>query len=61
MRRLINEALETMRNLHEIDVVGKQTLRGLIGRIFWESSRAPGRNRPNVIVSPSGVKLSWDY
>ena len=27
MSRLINEVLETMRNLHEIDVVGKQTLR----------------------------------
>jgi hypothetical protein len=32
MSRLINEALETMRN-HEIDVVGKQTLRYLQLRV----------------------------
>ena len=43
------------------DTVAGSLLGYGIGRIFWESSRAPGRNRPNVIVSPSGVRLSWDY
>ena len=43
------------------DTVAGSLLGYGIGRIFWESSRAPGRNRPNVIVSPSGIKLSWDY
>ena len=43
------------------DTVAGSLLGYGIGRIFWESSRAPGRNRPNVIVTPSGVKLSWDY
>jgi len=43
------------------DTVAGSLLGYGIGRIFWESSRAPGRNRPNVLVTPSGVRLSWDY
>jgi len=43
------------------DTVAGSLLGYGIGRIFWESSRAPGRNRPNVIVTPSGIKLRWDY
>ncbi len=42
------------------DTVAGSLLGYGIGRIFWESSRAPGKNRPNVMVSPSGIKLSWD-
>jgi membrane-associated phospholipid phosphatase len=42
------------------DTVAGSLLGYGIGRIFWESSRAPGRSRPNVMVTPSGVKLSWD-
>jgi len=42
------------------DTVASSLLGYGIGRLFWESSRAPGRNRPNVLISPSGVKLSWD-
>ncbi len=42
------------------DTVAGSLLGYGIGRIFWESSRAPGKNRPNVLVSPSGIKLSWD-
>ena len=42
------------------DTVAGSLLGYGIGRIFWESSRTPGRNRPNVIVDPSGIKLSWD-
>ena len=42
------------------DTVASSLLGYGIGRLFWESSRAPGRNKPNVLISPSGVKLSWD-
>ena len=42
------------------DTVAGSLLGYGIGRIFWESSRAPGRGRPNVLLDPSGIKLSWD-
>ena len=42
------------------DAVASSLLGYGIGRLFWESARAPGRNRPNVLLTPSGVKLSWD-
>jgi len=42
------------------DTVAGSLLGYGIGRSFWESSRALGRNKPNVLISPSGVKLSWD-
>ncbi len=32
-----------------------------IGNIFWESSRAPGKNAPRVLLDRSGIKLSWEY
>ena len=32
-----------------------------VGRIFWESSRARGKNEPRVAVSPKSVAVSWDW
>ena len=43
------------------DTVAGSLLGYGIGRIFWESSSAPGRDRPNVLLDPSGIKLSWDF
>ena len=31
-----------------------------IGRVFWESVRAPRRGEPRVLVDPSGVRLAWE-
>ena len=43
------------------DTVAGSLLGYGIGRIFWESSRTPGGGRPNVLIDPKGVKLSWDF
>jgi len=44
------------------DTVAGSLLGYGIGRMFWESSRAPaGRGRPNVLFDPSGIKLSYLY
>jgi len=41
------------------DTVGASLLGWGIGKLFYESSRAPHRDRPRVMLSPSGVQLGW--
>jgi DNA-binding Lrp family transcriptional regulator len=31
-----------------------------IGKVFWESSRAPKKGAPRVMLHPQGVNLSWE-
>ena len=31
-----------------------------IGKVFWESSRAPKKGAPRVMIHPSGVNLAWE-
>ena len=30
-----------------------------IGKVFWESSRAPQTGEPRVLIHPGGVDVSW--
>ncbi|TAK68375.1 MAG: phosphatase PAP2 family protein [Betaproteobacteria bacterium] len=41
------------------DTVAGSVLGYAIGRVFWESSRAPKRGEPRVLIHPSGINLAW--
>jgi membrane-associated phospholipid phosphatase len=41
------------------DTVGGSLIGYALGRIFWESSRAPKKGEPRVMVTPSSVGLAW--
>ncbi len=42
------------------DTVAGSLLGYGIGRLFYESSRAPRKGEPRVLLSPSGVNLAWE-
>ena len=31
-----------------------------IGRLFYESARAPQKGMPRVMLNPTGVNLAWE-
>ncbi len=41
------------------DTVAGSVLGYAIGRVFWESSRAPKKGEPRVLIHPSGINLAW--
>jgi len=43
------------------DTIAGSALGYAIGRVFWESSRAPQKGAPRVMVHPAGVNLSWAF
>ncbi|MBE0623830.1 MAG: YjbH domain-containing protein [Burkholderiales bacterium] len=43
------------------DTVAGSVLGYAIGKIFWESSRAPEKGAPRVFVHPTGVNLAWEF
>jgi len=49
------------RNHFVSDTVAGSVLGYAIGRVFWESSRAPRKGEPRVMVHPSGVNVSWAF
>ena len=42
------------------DTVVGSVLGYAIGRVFWESSRAPKKGEPRVLIHPSGINLAWE-
>jgi membrane-associated phospholipid phosphatase len=42
------------------DTVAGSLLGYGLGRIFWQSSRTPRREGPQVLLSPSGIAFSWN-
>jgi len=42
------------------DTVAGSVLGYAIGRVFWESSRAPKKGEPRVLIHPSGINMAWD-
>jgi len=42
------------------DTVAGSVLGYAIGKVFWESSRAPVKGAPRVLVHPSGVNVAWE-
>ena len=49
------------RNHWVSDTVAGSVLGYTIGKVFWESSRAPQKGAPRVLIRPSGVDLSWTF
>ena len=43
------------------DTVAGSALGYAIGRVFWESSRAPQKGAPRVMVHPAGVNVAWEW
>ena len=43
------------------DTVAGSALGYAIGKVFWESSRAPNKGAPRVLVHPAGVNLAWEF
>jgi membrane-associated phospholipid phosphatase len=43
------------------DTVGGSLLGYAVGRIFWESSRSPGKNEPRVMVSPTSITVAKEW
>jgi membrane-associated phospholipid phosphatase len=42
------------------DTVAGSVLGYAIGKVFWESSRAPKKGEPRVLVHPSGINMAWE-
>jgi len=42
------------------DTVAGSVLGYAIGKVFWESSRAPKKGAPRVLLHPSGVNVAWE-
>jgi len=42
------------------DTVAGSVLGYAIGKVFWESSRAPKKGEPRVLIHPSGINLAWE-
>jgi len=42
------------------DTVAGSVLGYAIGKMFWESSRAPSKGAPRVMIHPSGVNVAWE-
>jgi membrane-associated phospholipid phosphatase len=49
------------RNHWVSDTVAGSLLGYAIGKVFWESSRAPQQGEPRVFIRPSGVDLAWRF
>ncbi|OGA34745.1 MAG: hypothetical protein A3F75_02935 [Betaproteobacteria bacterium RIFCSPLOWO2_12_FULL_64_23] len=43
------------------DTVAGSLLGYAIGRVFWESSRAPRKGEPRVLIHPAGINLAWEF
>ncbi|MBK5104312.1 MAG: YjbH domain-containing protein, partial [Burkholderiales bacterium] len=43
------------------DTVAGSVLGYAIGKVFWESSRAPEKGAPRVFIHPAGVNLAWEF
>ncbi len=43
------------------DTVAGSLLGYTIGKVFWESSRAPSKGAPRVLIHPAGVNLAWSF
>ena len=43
------------------DTVAGSLLGYAIGKVFWESSRAPNKGAPRVLIHPAGVNLAWEF
>ncbi|MGP1679232.1 MAG: phosphatase PAP2 family protein, partial [Burkholderiales bacterium] len=43
------------------DTVAGSVLGYAIGKVFWESSRAPSKGAPRVSIHPAGVNLAWEF
>jgi len=43
------------------DTVAGSLIGSAIGQIFYQSSKAPRRGEPRVLVTPSGVALAWQF
>ena len=43
------------------DTVAGSLLGYAIGRVFWESSRAPRPGEPRVHIHPAGINLAWEF
>jgi len=42
------------------DTVAGSVLGFAIGKVFWESSRAPKKGGPLVLIHPSGINMAWE-
>jgi membrane-associated phospholipid phosphatase len=42
------------------DTVAGSVLGYAIGKVFWESARAPKKGEPRVLIHPSGINLAWE-
>jgi membrane-associated phospholipid phosphatase len=42
------------------DTVAGSLLGYAIGKVFWESSRAPKKGEPRVLIHPSGINMAWE-
>jgi hypothetical protein len=42
------------------DTVAGSVLGYAIGKVFWESSRAPKKGEPRVLIHPSGINMAWE-
>jgi membrane-associated phospholipid phosphatase len=43
------------------DTVAGSVLGYAIGRVFWESARAPQKGAPRVLIHPAGVNVAWEF
>jgi membrane-associated phospholipid phosphatase len=44
------------------DTVAGSVLGYAIGKVFWESSRAPkSKDAPRVLIHPAGINLAWEF
>ncbi len=49
------------RNHFVSDTVAGSVLGYAIGRVFWESARAPRKGEPRVMIHPSGINVAWQF
>jgi membrane-associated phospholipid phosphatase len=42
------------------DTVAGSVLGYALGRVFWESSRAPKKGEPRVLIHPAGINMAWE-
>lgn len=58
---ITNLARVGSRNHFVSDTVAGSVLGYAIGKVFWESSRAPQKGEPRVLIHPAGVNLAWKF
>jgi hypothetical protein len=42
------------------DTVAGSVLGYALGKVFWESSRAPAKGEPRVLIHPAGINMAWE-